>query len=629
MRILWLDTSPLPWKQADGWEYLEQNSVHFVRVNDVDDALHFLTAGSFFDVIVIGAEMPGALEFLAKIKRGSAWAKTPTILVSAQWKKQDFKQHSTSPYAASNYAKLPMPADGFLDVICSLKGICREALAAAIAPSSAPQPPPFAPEPTEVNIARGGTEEENDPTGLLLNDPTGLLVDDPNPGVGAIAFPPIPEPPPAKENAADVALDAADEIDFVSDEVQDPNDNLIGEPYDSPMEALRSQAELRGNDTPWRSELEPRDLPENEEITAAKPLSPAIPIDESDVAVLRKYLSMREEELSHILREKNNLLKLHVKLEKDIHEFQKKVRELEHIRSENKHTISRLEKEGHEKERALIDQKDQAEFEKESLLDRVRYLETELKESRDKYSSLKDRVRRDIRKIQSREKELETRLELIKRDSETLIRERDKQVLELKRKIDAMEFDLDLIQDRKVQAESNADKYVDKISRVAKTLQVAFGMLEEDDDSDDAVDDDEDDFLPVIGGAAKKNLSADDLLEADVLDAESSSEGVSPGAASPIGATAVEALLKKKPEDLSVQEIEEAEAATQIFRAEDSSELAENEAFTAGLDDSNESASSQDVDFGEDAGVGENELAFDSLEMDDSENSEEDVGEAI
>ncbi len=375
-----------------------------------------------------------------------------------------------------------------------------------------------------------------------------------------------------------------------SDEVPPPpqdNESLLG--------LIKGKLSGAGK-TPWRTEGSEKIPPAGE-----------VPIDEAGVEVLRKYLLIREEELSHAMREKQNLLAMHDKLESDIQTFQKKVRELEHIKEDKAKEVSRLSRESSDKERDLVDQKDQAEFEKETLMDRVRFLESELKESKDKYSTLKDRVRRDIRKIQSREKELETRLELIKRDSETLIRERDKQVLGLRRKIDAMEFDLDLIQDRKVQAENNADKYVDKISRVAKTLQVAFGMLEEEEN-----DQDEDDLEPVTGGAAE---SIDEDTDSIQIDAEGvvdeDDEGYS-GAEEPLGATAVEELLKKKVDDLSEAEVEDAEAATQIFSANDADALLAGEA-EAGVE--------AEEDTGEEA-------LFDSLDITDDE-SDDGMGEAM
>ncbi len=488
MRILWMDMSPMPWKQADGWEYLEQNLIQFVCVSDADSARQLLHDGECFDVIVAGAETEGALEFLSEVKSHSVWEKIPSILVSAIWQKQDFKDHSLSPGAAYNYARLPMPVDGFLDVIRSLKEISREdltdsALTFDSIPASAPTP----------------TFDD-----LVLTDTT----------------------------------------------------------------ASREQSE------------------------APESSGSAAPVEDADVQVLRKYLHMREEELSSVLHEKQNLLKMHEKLEANIQVFQKKVRELEHVRADKSKEVERLNKEGSERERDLVEAKDQAEFEKDTLIDRVRYLESELKESKDKYSVLKDRVRRDIRKIQSREKELETRLELIKRDSETLVRERDKQVLDLKRKIDAMEYDLDLIQDRKVQAENNADKYVDKISRVAKTLQVAFGVLEEDKKSDKS-DKKNEELEPIIGGALEGaddgtesiQASAEGVATPDDVDTDgvqASDEGVvtedvgidvaesaDSSATESAGATAVEELLQKKVEELSGEELEEAEASTQVFNVSD------------------------------------------------------------
>lgn len=589
MRILWMDMSPMPWKQADGWEYLEQNSVQFIRVNEIADARQYLNNGEYFDIVVIGAETPGALEFLSEMKRGSVWERTPTILVSSSWKKQDFKNHSVSPEAASNYAKLPMPSDGFLDVICSLKGIPRETLGNMAPPPPGNTAPAFNPQPSHV------ASRDERSKGIA-----------PIPGLE-----PPPSPPPSAPT---------DPSELLSEEaISISTPSLDHGGAESPLAALRAQDDQ--SSAPWRADGLLNSTPvQEDEISAPRAISPAVPIDEADVQVLRKYLHMREEELANVMREKQNLLKLHEKLEGDIQTFQKKVRELEHIKADKSKAVERLERESSERERNLVEQKDQAEFEKETLMDRVRYLESELNESKDKYSNLKDRVRRDIRKIQAREKELETRLELIKRDSETLIRERDKQILELKRKIDAMEYDLDLIQDRRVQAENNADKYVDKISKVAKTLQVAFGMLEEEEEDGE----EEDDLEPVIGGAAEdfgedtENIRIDTQAGIAAGAVAAASNDVAASADEPMGATAVEDLLKKKVEDLSDDELEDAEAATKVFTADDANALLAGEVENA-------DGESGDVDF--DSGE---EAAFDAgLEMPDDGNPDDGMGEAM
>jgi DNA repair exonuclease SbcCD ATPase subunit len=465
MRILWLDTSSSPWKQGDGWEYLGAYQLDFIRVADSASARAQL---SIADLVVINVDVDGAEELVQELKGGDSRA-TRVILISEKWTKKEFKTHSLSPYAADNYARLPMPASGFLDVVAGLMNTTRDALA-----NPAPIPP-------------------------VIEDPSALIL--------------MAEKPKSKS-----PMQAIKEAITPWKKSESRDDSHLRSP------------QLRATPTPAPGPKKP--LPQIEPLGA---------YHQSDADVLRKYLTLREQELSRSLIEKQSLDELYSKVEREAEELRKQLRDFERERSEALGKGERLEKRYGEQEKQISELKEKAEFERETLRDRIKLLEAQLAESKERYSSLKDRVRKDIRKIQTREKELETRLELVKRDSEALTQERDRQVLELKRKIDALEFDLDLIQDRKAQAEENAHKYVDKLSRVARTLEVAFGMLEEEEEVNEAPDSMAE---PILGGAALARPSDESDLEK---------------------------LLKTPAKDLKSEELAQAEAATQIFGNSESS----------------------------------------------------------
>ena len=91
---------------------------------------------------------------------------------------------------------------------------------------------------------------------------------------------------------------------------------------------------------------------------------------------------------------------------------------------------------------------------------------------------LKDRVRMDIRKIRVREKELENRLEIMKKDSEALITARENKIIELKRKLDLLEFNMDLLQDQYAREKDSTAKLREKLARAAQVVRVAGGLLD-------------------------------------------------------------------------------------------------------------------------------------------------------
>ena len=93
----------------------------------------------------------------------------------------------------------------------------------------------------------------------------------------------------------------------------------------------------------------------------------------------------------------------------------------------------------------------------------------------------------DLKKVQMRERELEQKLELLKSDAETQIRHRDLKILELKRKIDAMEFDMESIQVQEKKSVESRYELEDKLDKAIKTLRNAITVLEDESDRESAV----------------------------------------------------------------------------------------------------------------------------------------------
>lgn len=98
------------------------------------------------------------------------------------------------------------------------------------------------------------------------------------------------------------------------------------------------------------------------------------------------------------------------------------------------------------------------------------------------------RNRMDVKKVQMRERELEQRLELLKSDAETQIRHRDLKILELKRKIDAMEFDMESITTQEKRSVESRFELEDKLDKAIKTLRSAITVLEDESDKSNALE---------------------------------------------------------------------------------------------------------------------------------------------
>jgi hypothetical protein len=175
--------------------------------------------------------------------------------------------------------------------------------------------------------------------------------------------------------------------------------------------------------------------------------------------LLAKIQTMEEEKLMH------NRQTLTMRAELD----EKKI-ELSIVRKKLNEDISELkDRLRMEEERRLI------------LEEKNRILREELDKS-----AQKNRI--DVKKVQLRERELEGKLELLKSDAETQIRNRDLKILELKRKIDAMEFDMESIQTQEKRTVESRFELEDKLEKAIKTLRGAISVLEDETDKGAALE---------------------------------------------------------------------------------------------------------------------------------------------
>lgn len=187
-------------------------------------------------------------------------------------------------------------------------------------------------------------------------------------------------------------------------------------------------------------------------------------------ATLSNLRSDREELLSKIQSHEEEKL-LHHRQNLSLRaELDEKKIELSIVRKKLNDEISQLkDKVRLEEERRLI------------LEEKNRVLREEVEKSAQKN-------RFDVKKVQMHERELEQRLELLKADAETQIRNRDLKILELKRKIDGMEFDMESIQTQEKRTVESRFELEDKLEKAIKTLRSAISVLEDETDKGAALE---------------------------------------------------------------------------------------------------------------------------------------------
>lgn len=111
-----------------------------------------------------------------------------------------------------------------------------------------------------------------------------------------------------------------------------------------------------------------------------------------------------------------------------------------------------------------------------------------------KKEKLEQRVRIDFNQVKQREKELESKLEMLSIDVDSQVQSRDQKILELRRKIDSLEFNMENVSIREQKSQDDKRKLEDKLNKIMKTLRHSIKNLEDDidqvtDEAQDGIDD--------------------------------------------------------------------------------------------------------------------------------------------
>ncbi len=200
--------------------------------------------------------------------------------------------------------------------------------------------------------------------------------------------------------------------------------------------------------------------------------------DSGDIETMKKYLMMREQDIAILSAQLTYAKEELTKAEQSIKSLNMQVEDMVHSVDERNQRIETLEKELMHAGKNQESEIEHLKFELKSKVDRIKFIEDQLNVSALQHEKLRERVRHDIRKIRAREKELENKLEILKKDSETLIAGRESKILELKRKIDLLEFNYDTLQDQNESEKANVAQAHEKIAKVVKVLKLAMGIIE-------------------------------------------------------------------------------------------------------------------------------------------------------
>lgn len=119
--------------------------------------------------------------------------------------------------------------------------------------------------------------------------------------------------------------------------------------------------------------------------------------------------------------------------------------------------------------------------EKEVLEGNLKSRAREVGQLRLKIEELEGRLNMDLKKIRVRERDLENRLELMKSEHGAVIRSKDEMILDLKRKIDQLSYEIENYRNKGKELNQAIEIDQERIRRTVKALRLALTMLEGED----------------------------------------------------------------------------------------------------------------------------------------------------
>lgn len=451
------------------------------------------------------AGTPG-IDFLEQLKRDPEQDDLPLLLTTEALSDGECAVHQESAAGANAYLAYPSTIEKLNAMIEAILGqALPPSVAEPVALGLASVPELSSSDPLASEMTHVGLAAPSFPGLPQFNRPSFL-----EPGDERPAMPPSPSAfpedatsvqtfsPPVSGDFSSQDLDISSLLPSVSVPSANANANpLTGEvnnpleleedpiiaaemPYLLPTGAPTSAAAIAvAPASPTASTWASASLPLRMSIATGDALVPGGAAHSPDSETLKKYLLLREQDVAALSQQLRNTQDQLTAVDDLLRLERVRGQELAHVAEAQKHKIEGYERANDLTVDSLNQEVTDLKFQLKTRSDRIRNLETQIREAADEMERLKDRVRSDIRKIRVREKELENRLEIMKKDSEALIAARENKIVELKRKLDVVEFNTDLLQDQYAKEKEISGKLKERLDKALQAVRVAGGLLDD------------------------------------------------------------------------------------------------------------------------------------------------------
>ena len=125
------------------------------------------------------------------------------------------------------------------------------------------------------------------------------------------------------------------------------------------------------------------------------------------------------------------------------------------------------------------DEIEELKYQKSLAEDKNLFAQEKMRKLQKEFGQLENKIRFDFSHVKERERELQSRLEIMEMDSEAQLTSRDKKILELKKKIDQLEFNMENAAMREKKFQDDKSKVEEKMNRIMKNLRCSIELFDE------------------------------------------------------------------------------------------------------------------------------------------------------
>lgn len=431
--------------------------------------------GRSIDLAIIHREGPygtgdPGIRFISTLKGDAQHTDLPFVITTTAWTDADCAAHQETPSGANAYVTEAKDASTAKALLQTIRSVTQEK-----GPEASPAAPP---------------SEAPQTSQIILQDAVPLFTKKEAHKTGThsihLEVPHEEQVPVTGESDSQPSLDPIDiqvDLDPTRAGSLAPTNPTASEPAfegASPSQESNSLALAMATEMPYLFGDAPKPM-------AAPPvfsprgdaIIPGGASQSPDNETLKKYLELREQDVSALSTQISALKDQLSQSQAQLREQQARNRQLQVDCDTQRKQVEGLAADQHEAQGAAQAEIENLKFQLKAKADKARIFEAKIQEAQNEIEAIRERVRSDIRKIRVREKELENKLEVVKKDSELLLGSRENKIIELKRRLDIAEYNLDLLQERYLREKERAEAYKSKLGKASQAMKLAEGMLDE------------------------------------------------------------------------------------------------------------------------------------------------------